>query len=162
MQYHCICSLFQQQDNSLQQDFFLNMEIYYFFEDFPGKICFQSQTLANFFSSMLFLPRSAKVIFFLVGPQHGYQHSQRDFCQDLWQFFARAKLEQKKKTVTQSRILTEMGINGKNSGSYRVYIVLGIDKSFLSGICHWHSCQDLKLIFIQSKPRAWLFALSQL
>ena len=67
--------------------FFSNMEIHYFIEDPPGKICFLSQTLARFSFNMGFFSGSTKSPFSLVGPQHG-QHSQRDFCQDHWQFLS--------------------------------------------------------------------------
>jgi len=59
-----------------------------------------------------------------------------------------------RKTATHCKILTEKRICGRILDSYNV---LCVSKCFLSGICHWQSCQDLKLIcmYIQSKLRVW-------
>ena len=120
-------------NNSLPQDLISTTEIYFFFEDFPGKICFLSQTLPRFSFSMGFLSGTKRRVFFSwLKSQHG-QHCLRDSSQvTIGNFFFPGQ-NLSRKTATNCSIQVEMEISGGISDSYNV---LCISKSFLYGTCY--------------------------
>lgn len=148
-------------NNSLPQDFCF--KIYNFFEDFPGKNLLSRQELFLVTNTYeIFFPRFSFSMEFFSGFNKNNFFSWLDHSMGciFWVILARItgiffpRQNANRKTATHCKILTEIRICGRILDSYNV---LCVSKYFLSGICHWQSCQDLKLIcmYIQSKLRVW-------